>query len=157
MNSSWHHPNARRWWQRGLLAGLFLMAAVRGAAVERRLQIEAPAAVAAGQTLAVVFLASTDAGRGEQVGFLQAEMSLDGGKTWTPVCYLVNLGASAAHAESLKPGPAGSTVRLRVRAAFRDGLAGDVDFSGAAIRWHENWADWMEPPSRLLTIPVKAP
>ena len=140
-----------------LLIGLLLLAVNRGAAVERYLRIAAPVAVAAGQPFDVILAVGTDAGQGEQVGFLQADMSVDGGKVWTPVCYLTNLGASSRQAQSLKPGPTGSTVRLRVRAAFRGGLAGDVDFSGAALRWHDTWADWAEPPARTATITVKAP
>ncbi len=57
---------------------------------------------------------------------------------------------------SLTPGPAGTTVKLRARAAFRDGLAGDVDCNGAALRWHVGWAEWREPPARHASIPVTA-
>jgi hypothetical protein len=138
-------------------AGLLLLLVDRAAAVERYVRIEAPATVAAGQPFQVVLAAGTDAGQGEQVGFLQADLSVDGGKVWTPLCYLTNLGASTRQGQTLTPGPAGSTVRLRLRVAFRDGLAGDVDFNGAALRWQAGWADWAEPPARLATIAVKAP
>lgn len=126
------------------------------AAVERQLEIVAPAAVAANQVAQVTISASTNAGRGEQVGFLQVEVSVDDGKTWTAVCYVDNVGPKVERHASLQPGAAGVTMRLRARAAFRDGLAGDVDYRGAAIRWHESWNDWQEPPAKHVNIAVKA-
>jgi hypothetical protein len=146
----------RREMKRCLLAGATLMALSQVAAVERTLRIEAPASVAAGGELTVTISASTDAGQGEQVGFLQAESSLDGGKTWTAICYLQKSGPQAVQQSTLKTGPAGSTVRLRVRAAFREGLAGDVDFNGAAIAWKGTWNDWKSPPAKHASIAVTA-
>ena len=142
--------------KRCLLAGALFMALGRAGAVERTLRIEAPASVAAGQELTVTISASTDAGQGEQVGFLQAESSIDGGQTWTAICYLQKCGVQVVQHASLKPGPVGTTVKLRVRAAFRDGLAGDVDFSGAAIRWDGNWKEWKSPPAKQASIAVTA-
>lgn len=123
-------------------------------AVERQLRIEAPATASAGREVGVVLQASTDAGQGEQVGFLQAEMSADGGRTWVALCYLQNCGAHVEQRVTLPASPAGTTLRLRVRAAFRGGLAGDVDFSGAAIRWHDSWDEWRDPPAKQVSIPV---
>lgn len=140
--------------KRSLLGATLLLTLGRVGAVERVLRIEAPASVAAGQELVVTISASTDAGQGEQVGFLQAEASVDGGKTWTAICYLQKSGAQAEQRASLKPGAAGTTVKLRVRAAYRDGLAGDVDFNGAAIMWKGSWNEWKSPPTKLASIAV---
>jgi hypothetical protein len=142
------------WMKRCLLLGATLAALVPAAAVERVLRIETPATVRPGQDLNVTIHASTDAGQGEQVGFLQAEFSLDGGKTWTAICYLQKSGPQVAQAASLKPGPAGTAVKLRARAAFRDGLAGDVDFNGAAIVWEGSWREWKSPPARHALVGV---
>jgi hypothetical protein len=142
--------------KRGLLFGGLLLALIPAAAVERTLRLEAPATVVAGQTAEVLISASTDAGQGEQVGFLQAEMSVDDGRTWTAICYLQKSGPSITQPASLTPGPAGTTVKVRVRAAFRDGLAGDVDYTGAALRWHASWNDWKTPPAKHASIAVVA-
>lgn len=142
--------------KRGLLLGALLLALGSAGAVERALLIEAPVSVVAGGELKVAISASTDAGQGEQVGFLQAEASLDGGKTWTAICYLQKSGEQVVQHISLKPGPAGTTVKLRVRAAFRDGLAGDVDYNGAALRWAGGWKAWQTPPAKHASIAVTA-
>jgi hypothetical protein len=138
------------------MTGALLLALGRAGAVERILRIQAPASVPAGQELMVIISASTDAGQGEQVGFLQAESSVDGGKTWTAICYLQRSGAQAEQRASLKPGAAGTTVKLRVRAAYRDGLAGDVDFNGAALMWKGSWNEWKSPPAKHASIAVTA-
>ena len=140
--------------KRCLLTGAMCLALGRAGAVERILRIEAPASVAAGQELTVTISASTDAGQGEEVGFLQAESSLDGGKTWTAICYLQKSGAQVEQRASLRPGAGSTTVKLRVRAAYRDGLAGDVDFNGAAIMWKGTWNDWKSPPAKQASIAV---
>jgi hypothetical protein len=139
-----------------VLAAAFLLGLGSAGAVERTLRIEAPATVAAGQELVVTISASTDAGQGEQVGFLQAESSVDGGQTWKAICYLQQSGAQVEQRASLKPGAAGTTVKLRARAAYRDGLAGDVDFNGAAIMWKGSWNEWKSPPAKLASIAVTA-
>lgn len=126
-------------------------------AVERTLQIETPPAVAAGSEFAIVISATTDAGAGERVGFLQVDASVDDGHTWAPQCYLDNQGASVRREFRLTAGNAGTVIRVRARVAFRDGLAGDVDYTGAAIRWHDNWAAWDEPPARKRVVRVGAP
>jgi hypothetical protein len=143
--------------QRGLLLGALLVTLSQARAVERTLRIEAPAMVAAGQPLSIVISASTDAGKGEQVGFLHVEVSMDEGKTWTAICYLQKSGPRVVQRTSLTAGPAGATVMLRARAAFRDGVAGDVDYSGAPIRWEGSWTEWMAPPAKRARIVVKAP
>ena len=151
------HPQTRSAWiNRGLLISTLLLGLGQAGAVERTLRIESPATIPTGQPLAVTISASTDAGKGEQVGFLQAEVSTDDGKTWTAICYLQKSGPKIVHHANLTPGPAGTTVRLRVRAAFRDGLAGDVDFSGAAIVWNGSWKDWKAPPAKHARIVVSA-
>ncbi len=142
--------------KRGLLFGALLMTLGQAGAVERKLLIEAPATVAAGQPLMIEIVAFTDAGQGEQVGFLQVESSIDDGKTWTAVCYLQKSGPKVRQSAKLTPGPAGTKVKVRARAAFRDGLAGDVDFSGAAIMWDRSWNEWKTPPAKLALIAVTA-
>ena len=144
------------WLQHGLRLGALLATLGQASAVERTLRIEAPATIGAGQPLSIVISASTDAGQGEQVGFLQAEVSMDEGKTWTAICYLQKSGPRVAQQASLKPGPAGTAVKLRARAAFRDGLAGDVDYSGAPIHWEGSWTDWKAPPGKHARVVVTA-
>lgn len=154
MNPLPHRPLRSFWLHSCLLAGAMLAALGTAGAVERTLQIEAPASARAGQELTLTISASTDAGKGEQVGFLQVEASLDGGKTWQAVCYLQKSGPKVAQPATLKAGPAGSVVKVRARAAYRDGLAGDVDFSGAAIRWDGSWAAWQTPPAKQASVRV---
>ncbi len=120
-------------------------------AAERRLEIEAPEAARPNQDVAVTITASTDAA-GEQVGFLQVEASADGGKTWTAVCYLDQCGPRVQQGAWIKSGEAGSVLQLRARAAFRDGLAGDVDYRGAALMWQDSWKRWESPPSQYAEI-----
>jgi hypothetical protein len=138
-----------------VLAGLMLLTATRAVAVDRILRIECPAAVAPGTRFQAVVVASTDAGEGEQVGMFQADISQDEGRSWAPARYLDGLGANTTQTIDLMAGAVGSTVRLRVRVAFRGGLAGDVDHRGAAIRWHETWNRWSEPPAKSVVIAVR--
>jgi hypothetical protein len=133
-------PRLGRWLP--VLLGLALT--LTGRAVGRTLDIEAPAAVAPGAPVAVVLIASTNAGQGERIGLFQADFSVDGGRTWEGLCYLDNIGSDTRQ------------VKVRLRVAFRDGLAGDVDYRGAAIRWHAEWARWQDPPARTVTIAVQA-
>jgi len=142
--------------RRGLALGFGLALLARAGAVERILRIEAPATVVAGQPLTVTIRASTDAGQGEQVGFLQVEDSLDDGRTWTAICYLQKSGPKVERTVRLVPGAAGTKVKLRARAAYRDGPAGDVDFSGAPIAWGGGWTDWKTPPTKHALIVVTA-
>ena len=140
----------------GVLVCGLLATGVTAHAVERSLTISAPASVQADQLAAVTIEASTDAS-GEQVGFLQVEFSTDGGVTWKAVCYLQNSGQRVVQPAQLKPGPASSVIELRARAAFRDGLAGDVDYRGAALIWQGNWKDWETQPAKRVLIKVTAP
>jgi hypothetical protein len=66
----------------------------------------------------------------------------------------MNMGASMDRRWSVAVGGAGTQTLLRVRAAFRGGVAGDVDFNGAAIRWKDSWEAWAAPPARLGAIDV---
>lgn len=125
--------------------------------VDRRLEIEAPMTVAAGTKFDVVLIASSDAGQGESIGMFQADFSTDGGKTWAGLCYLDNLGPETRQVRVIEAGPKGSVVKVRLRVAFRDGLAGDVDYLGAAIRWSGPWVKWGEPPAKSVEIPVGQP
>lgn len=130
--------------------------ALTGRAVERTLDIEAPATVGPGAPVAVVLIASTDAGQGERIGLFQADFSVDGGRTWAGLCYLDNIGPDTRQERTITAGPADTEVKVRLRVAFRDGLAGDVDYRGAAIRWHAEWARWQDPPAKMATVVVKA-
>lgn len=140
-----------------LRIALFLLAvsAVNAAAVTRSLNIKAPATIQAGTGLHVEVSASTDATDAEQIGFFQAEYSLDNGKTWVPV-YAEKVGRSATRAIDAQAGPAGSTIIVRARIAFRGGKAGDVDFAGTAIAWGASWGKWTSPPAKTVTIAVTA-
>lgn len=143
------------WSRPVLLLGMWLAMLGSAGAVERTLKIEAPVAIRAGQEIKVTISAGSDAGKGEKVGFLQAEVSTDGGKTWTAICYLQNCGPQVEQPASVKSGAAGTSVMLRARAAFREGLAGDVDYTGAAIQWEESWKNWAEPPATHRNVAVK--
>ena len=138
-----------------LLSIMFVLSTAPAMAVVRDLRIDVPAAVVAGQDLVVTFVASTDAGQGEHVGFLHAEYSSDGGKTWIALCYLDNIGATITRGCTIKVGFQETNLRLRVRAAFRGGLAGDVDYAGAAIRWKDSWENWGQPPAMLVVVAVR--
>ena len=135
-------------------AGLVLVT-LPGLMSVRDLRINAPATVGTGETVEVSIQASTEAGLGEWIGFLHAESSIDGGKTWTPLCYLKEVGVRITRICTVKAGPAGTTLQLRVRAAFRGGEAGDVDYSGAAIRWDDTWAAWSQPPTKFAAVTVR--
>lgn len=143
-------------WAGGLLLAAALGAAEPAAPARRTLTLVVPAVAAAGNAVEVVTTATTGAGAGERIGFLHGEYSLDGGRTWTAFCYEADLGTEATRRTSIVAGPAGSTVQVRVRAAFRGGVAGDVDHTGAAIRWQDSWAVWSQPPARGAVIAIGA-
>lgn len=134
----------------------FFCLTLSGLAVERTIKIDAPPRVAAGSECTVVLSAGTDAGQGERIGLLQVDFSIDGGRTWAGLCYLNNIEAVTRQERNITAGPAGSTIQVRMRVAFRDGLAGDVDFNGAAILWSGTWEKWSEPPATSVTIAVVA-
>lgn len=135
--------------------GLLIPGAV-GWAVERTVTIEAPQSAIAGAPVTVALAAGTDAGQGERIGMFQADLSTDGGRTWAGFCYMDNIGPTTRQERTITAGAAGSAIKVRLRVAFRDGLAGDVDYRGAAIRWHAEWAKWQSPPAKTVTIPVAA-
>lgn len=122
-------------------------------AVERSIVIEAPRHVLEGQDLRVVVSASTDAGSGERIGFFHVEYSREADSEWVPLAYLDNI-REAHRQEFTLPSDVPGKVYVRARVAFRDGLAGDVDRAGAAIRWQGAWADWREPTACHATIQV---
>lgn len=141
-----------RWATKMGLALVSLAALVSAGAVERALRIDAPPAVRAGRDVMLTISASTDAGGGEQIGFLQAEASVDGGRTWIALCYLQKSGPQVSQEASVKTVSTTTAVKIRARVAFRDGLAGDVDYTGAAIRWEESWKEWREPPAKSASV-----
>jgi hypothetical protein len=134
--------------RRGCLAlGLLLIFVLPAwAGTNRTVEINTPATAVAGSGFAVVITASTTADDGEQVGFLQAEYSADGGKTWTGMCYDTAAGSSATRTNQVQAGAAGTNVQIRVRVAFR-GPKGDVDLKGKPIDWNGSWEKWQSPPA----------
>jgi hypothetical protein len=139
---------------RALISALAL-AAVPAFAVTRALTITAPATVKPGSAVHVSVTASTDAADAEQIAFFQAEYSTDGGKKWIPV-YAEKVGRVATRGIDFVAGAEGSKVLVRARMAFRGGKAGDVDYSGAAIKWDDTWGKWASPPAKSATISVTA-
>jgi hypothetical protein len=123
-------------------------------AVERTLEIIAPSSVTPGESFLVIVKASTNAGQGERIGFFQLDALLAGEETWTPICYLNNITERHLQEVPLTAGNAGEEIKVRVRVAFRDGLAGDVDYTGAAIRWEDTWENWDVPPAKDTTISI---
>lgn len=131
-----------------------LLAAIPALAVNRSLEISAPAVIRPGLEINVVITAATEATDTEQIAFLHTEYSLDGGKTWVPV-YAEKLGRKARRTVNIPTGGEGSKVLVRVRAAFRGGQAGDVDFAGKPILWEGSWGKWETPPAKTAEIAVK--
>ncbi len=141
----------------GLCLGVLIFAAVPAHAVNREVKITAPVRATAGTIVKVSVKVSTDAGNGERIGFLHAEYSIDDGKTWIGFCFEQNAGATLARDTSFTAGPAGTKALVRVRVAFRNGQAGDVDFNGSAIKWEDSWAKWQGPPAKFSAISIVAP
>ena len=141
----------------GLCVGVLTLAAAPAYAVHREVKISAPVKATAGSTVKVSVAVSTDAGNGERIGFLHAEYSIDDGKTWTGFCFEQNAGPTLTRQTTFAVGAAGTRALVRVRVAFRDGQAGDVDFTGAAIKWEDSWAKWQGPPARFAATTVVAP
>jgi len=143
---------------RNILPSIFLLglfaAAVPVHAVNRVVNIIAPAEAAAGSSVNVTVIASTDAADGEQIGFLHAEYSTDEGMTWTQFCNVEKSGAELSRSVSFPVGAKGVKTLVRARVAFRGGKAGDVDFRGNAIQWGETWEKWRTPPARFAIIYV---
>jgi hypothetical protein len=125
------------------------------AAVNRVFTLTLPSSVQAGDKVDVAVRMSTDAGEGEAIAFLQAEYSTDGGRTWTGSWAEQDLGTTADRGFSFTAGAAGTECKVRVRVAYRGGVAGAVDCEGAAIRWFDTWKNWHEPPAKSATISVR--
>ncbi|HWA26106.1 MAG TPA: hypothetical protein VG734_10620 [Lacunisphaera sp.] len=139
-----------------LLAALsLLLGATSAFAATRTVTIDAPAEAVAGSKVSVTFSAATDVGGNEQIGFLYAAYSVDGGLTWTGTCFDQSVGPKATRNMVIPVGAKGSQAKVRVMAAFRGGKAGDVDYSGAPIKWDGSWSKWETPPARYVTIAVK--
>lgn len=138
------------------LCSIFALTVAPAFAVSRTVAIAAPASVVAGAKVAVSVKVSTDAGGGEQIGFIHAQYSSDDGKTWINFCFEDKVGSSAVRATSFSAGPAGSRAIVRIRIAFRGGKAGDVDFTGVPIQWDTSWGKWLTPPAKIATISVVA-
>ena len=141
--------------RRGALAGLLAASFTVAAAAERVLRIEAPTVVRPKTDLSLVVVASTNGENNEHVSFLQVEGSVDGGKTWTALCYLSNGTRLEKQRVGVTVGSEGTQVLVRARAAFRKEGSPDVDFRGEPIQWNETWDKWGEPPARHVTIAVK--
>jgi len=144
------------WPRRGRVFAMALLVATPAFAVERVLEIAAPASAAPGARIEVSIRASTDAGAGEHIGFLHMEYSQDSGGTWTGLCYEQDIGSAATRQFSITTGMAGSKTLVRGRVAFRGGVAGDVDYNGAAIKWQDSWQKWRQPPARWAETVVMA-
>jgi hypothetical protein len=136
------------WPRSSLVIAMAFLAAAPAFAVQRVLEVAAPASTAPGARIEVSVRASTDAGVGEHIGFLHMEYSQDSGRTWISLCYEQDVGSAATRQFSITTGAAGSKTLVRTRVAFRGGVAGDVDYSGAAIRWQDSWENWRQPPAR---------
>jgi len=137
----------------GLFLPLLALFAVTSYAADRVVIIAAPAVAAPGTDVHVEITAGTSARDGEQIGFFQAEYSVDNGKSWVPV-YAEKLGVASTRAVNFKTSAAGVPALVRVRVAFRGGKAGDVDFEGKPIAWGGTWGTWGTPPARHATIAV---
>jgi hypothetical protein len=138
-----------------LLLLLLSLAAVPAFAVDRLVSVSAPAEARPGSPVRVSVLASTDAIDGEHVGFFHAEYSLDGGQTWTGICFEEKAGGMVERVANVTAGAAGTKIVVRARAAFRGGKAGDVDFKGGPILWEDTWGKWRTPPARFAITYVR--
>jgi len=131
------------------------LAAVPAFAIDRMVSITAPAETRPGVPVHVSVMASTDAVDGEQIGFLHAQYSIDGGKTWVGICFEEKAGPILERGADFTAGDAGSKILVRVRAAFRGGKAGDVDYKGGAIKWDESWGNFRAPAGKFAIIYVR--
>lgn len=137
------------------LLSLTAVAAIPTQAANRVLFISAPPEVEPGGTVTVSISATTDAGDGEEIGFLHAEYSIDAGKTWLPIVYAQKAGGVADKQIVFLAGANGVKTLIRARAAFRGGRAGDVDRLGNAIDWNGSWENWRAPCAKFAIIYVK--
>ncbi len=125
-------------------------------AVTRDIAITAPTTAEAGSKVAITVSARTDAGGGEKIGFFHADYSVDNGLTWTAISYSTSSGSKTSRSVTLSVKEAGTKALIRVRAAFRGGKAGDVDYTGKTIDWDGTWNKWQEPPAKIVSIEVVA-
>lgn len=139
---------------RGAAALILISACAVASAAERQVEIKLPKKISAKSPVTIAVSATTDFGEGEQIGFLHAEYSTDGGKTWKRITYATNAGAKTEHGATFDAGAAGSKIVVRVRTAFRGGKAGDVDSDGKPIQWNATWNTWAEPPAKFVTVTV---
>lgn len=133
---------------------LALLAAAKAQPILRTSVIDAPAEVGPGTKVEIHLSAATDAGQGEHIGFFHAEYSADGGRTWIPLAMEQQLGRAVLRRIEITAGQAGALL-VRLRVAFRGGLAGDVDYRGAALRWSRDWNEWRCPPAILAKIMIR--
>ena len=133
---------------------LLAVTAVSAPAASRKVTIDAPTEVWASSSVTVSISARTDTGGGEIIGFLHAEYSTDGGKTWTPSVYLEKVGTATTEQIVFFAGAKGVKSLVRVRVAFRGGKAGDVDVTGKAIEWNGSWENWRAPCTKYAVIYV---
>ncbi|HEY4302407.1 MAG TPA: hypothetical protein VGM73_16160 [Candidatus Didemnitutus sp.] len=138
-----------------LALGFTQLAHASDAAPGRELVISGPTRAQAGTDVGFSIHAITRVGGGERIGFFHGEYSTDGGAHWTGFVYDQNDGPEAARDLTVRAGEAHSRILIRVRVAFRDGAAGDVDYTGAAIRWSATWNAWDEPPARKFAVDVE--
>ena len=134
---------------------VFSLAAVPAFAVDRLVSISAPSEARPGSPVHVSVMASTDAIDGEQIGFLHAQYSVDGGATWIAICFEEKVGALLERTVDFTAGAAGSKIVVRARAAFRGGKAGDVDVKGGPIKWDESWGNYRAPMGKFSIIYVR--
>ena len=147
----------RRWRPgRWLAAAVLMLAAGPAFAASRNIVINAPKTAVTGSPVTVSVAVSTTTGSNEQIGFLHAQYSINGGATWVAFCFQEKLGPRATRSATIVAGPGGSKIIVRVRVAFRGGKAGDVDFAGNPIDWADSWDKWDEPPAKSATIAVEA-
>ena len=125
-------------------------------AVGRSIEVSAPRGAVAGDTIDVTITARTDVGGGEQIGFLHADYSVDGGATWVGIAYEENIGAYNSRSLTIVTGAAGTKCLVRVRVAFRGGKAGDVDLTGKPIAWETSWTKWEQPPAKIASVAIRA-
>ena len=152
-----HHPR-KSWTGRWrVCAAICLIATgLPACAATREVTIAAPDTAVSGSAVTVAVSASTNIGSNEQIGFIHSDYSVDGGVTWTAISYATNAGTKSTRTATFTAGAAGSKVMIRMKVAFRGGLAGDVDYTGKPIAWDGSWAKWQEPPAKNATIAIVA-
>jgi hypothetical protein len=134
---------------------LLVLTAVPSFATDRLVSISAPSETRPGSPVHVSVMAETDATDGEQIGFMHAQYSVDGGKSWTAICFEEKVGAQLERGADFQAGAAGTKILVRVRVAFRGGKAGDVTYKGTPIAWDESWGNYRAPAGKFVVIYVR--